>query len=52
MIAKDSTSHVLIVEGKTDLRVLPYLMEKNGVAWPDDNRPVRIEDVNGITSCT
>ena len=28
MIAKDSTSHVLIVEGKTDLRVLPYLMEK------------------------
>ena len=52
MIAKDSTSHVLIVEGKTDLRVLPYLMEKNGVAWPDDNRPVRIKDVNGITSCT
>ena len=39
----------LIVEGATDKRVIPYLMEANGVAWESDGRPVvYIEPNNGI----
>ena len=34
----------LLVEGKSDMRVIPYLMEKNGVEWEIDGRPtVHIE---------
>ena len=29
----------LLVEGKTDQRVIPYLMEANGVPWPDHRDP-------------
>ena len=39
----------LLVEGATDKRVIPYLMEANGVAWESDGRPVvYIEPNNGI----
>ena len=30
----------LLVEGDTDKRVIPYLMEANGVAWGPRNNPV------------
>ena len=37
------------MEGATDKRVIPYLMEANGVAWERDGRPVvHIEPSNGI----
>ena len=32
----------LLVEGETDKRVIPYLMEANGVDWDRGNEPVRI----------
>ncbi len=39
----------LLVEGAKDLRVIPYLMEANGVSWPDDRKhaPVQIRDEGG-----
>ena len=37
------------MEGATDKRVIPYLMEANGVAWEPDGQPVvHIEPNNGI----
>jgi len=36
----------LWVEGATDKRVIPYLMEKNGIQWPK-NPPVFIKDYGG-----
>ena len=34
----------LLVEGDTDKRVIPFLMEANGIEWERDGRPVvRIE---------
>ena len=42
----------LLVEGETDKKVIPYLMEANGVPWPDPpSSPVFIEacgSVDGI----
>ena len=39
----------LLVEGAKDKRVIPYLMEANGVAWNPDGLPVvHIEPNNGI----
>lgn len=39
----------LLVEGETDKRVIPYLMERNGVAWPDvPHRPVDIEPCGSV----
>ena len=40
----------MLVEGQTDKRVVPYLMEANGVAWEDsDGEPVvAIEALGGI----
>ena len=35
----------LLVEGKKDKWLLPFLMEKNGVEWPKGNEPVDIEDL-------
>ena len=37
----------LLVEGETDKRVIPYLMEHNGVAWPEDP-PVFIEAFGSV----
>ena len=37
----------LLVEGETDKRVIPYLMEANGVAWPD-SPPVFIEPYGSV----
>lgn len=39
----------LLVEGATDKRVIPYLMEHNGVAWPEPpHRPVDIESCGSV----
>ncbi len=39
----------LLVEGETDKSVIPYLMEANGVAWPDPPRsPVFIEPSGSV----
>lgn len=41
----------LLVEGKTEQLVIPFLMEANGVPWPDDplDWPVFIEDMGGVS---
>ena len=39
----------LLVEGDTDKRVIPFLMEANGIEWERSGRPVvRIEPYNGV----
>ena len=39
----------LIVEGGTDKRVMPFLLEANGIAWNADGQPVvHIESYGGI----
>ena len=39
----------LLVEGETDKCVIPYLLEANGVRWPDlPNPPVYIEPSGGV----
>lgn len=41
---------VLLVEGATEVRLIPYLMEANEVVWPDDKAkaPVQIRDKDGF----
>ena len=42
-------SRKLLVEGETDKSVIPYLMEANGVAWPDPPAsPVFIEPYGSV----
>ena len=37
------------MEGGTDKRVIPYLMEENGITWNSDGAPiVHIEDLGGV----
>ena len=36
------------MEGETDKRVIPYLMEANGVTWPDPGYPVFIEAYGSV----
>jgi hypothetical protein len=38
---------VLLVEGASEKRLIPYLMEKNGVDWPDNAHPVQIREKGG-----
>ena len=39
----------LLVEGESDKRVIPYLLEANGVAWPEaPDHPVDIESYGGL----
>ena len=38
----------LLVEGGADKRVIPYLMEANGVEWPKGNEPVMIHDQGSV----
>ena len=39
----------LLVEGDTDQRVIPYLMEANGVPWPaPPDSPVSLEALGGV----
>lgn len=35
----------LLVEGAKDRRLIPYLMERNGVPWPKGNEPIDIQDL-------
>ncbi len=37
----------LIVEGEQDKRVIPYLMEANGITWEKDKHPIDIEKYGG-----
>jgi len=39
---------VLLVEGVVEKRLIPYLIEKNGVAWPKDCTPVQIREKDGV----
>ena len=36
------------MEGDEDQRVIPYLMEENGVPWPSSNFPVFIDARDGV----
>ncbi len=39
---------LLFVEGKTELRLLPYLLEANGIPWPKEDPPVLIKEMGGF----
>ena len=39
---------MLLVEGETDKRVVPFLMEANGVEWEKSDEPVHIKPCNGV----
>lgn len=39
----------LLVEGEKDKRVLPYLLEANGIAWTKADEPVQIETIGKKT---
>ena len=44
---------VLVVEGRSEVFVIPYLMEANGVAWgKGKNTVVHIKDYDGYTNIT
>lgn len=42
-------SRLLLVEGRTELRLLPELLEANGVNWPSGEEPVHIEPMGGFS---
>lgn len=50
MTLRRTYPRVLIVEGKNEQRVFPYLLELAGIPWPDDDRPVKIEEQDGISN--
>lgn len=39
---------LLFVEGKTELRLLPELLEPNGIVWPRGDEPVFIREMDGF----
>jgi len=41
---------LLLVEGKTELRLLPELLEANGIPWPERNEPVFIKEMGGFAN--
>lgn len=43
---------VLLVEGTSEQRSIPYIMEANGVTWPNDPRPVELQDMEGRENIT
>lgn len=40
--------NVLLVEGASEQRLLPELLEKNGIVWPKGNEPVDIRPFDGV----
>ena len=42
-----NSKKLLLVEGEKDKRVVPYLMEKNGIAWTRGLEPVNIKAIGG-----
>jgi hypothetical protein len=46
----NSRAKVLLVEGDEDKRVIPYLIEANGIRWGERNEPkvVDIEAYDGV----
>ena len=40
----------LWVEGKSEQKIIPYLMEANGISWPDNPFPVYIHDKSGFSN--
>jgi hypothetical protein len=47
-MAKNNSFHskILLVEGATDQRVIPWLMEHNGIEWEKNKEPVNIKILN------
>lgn len=45
-------SKILLVEGDEDKRVIPELMEANGVEWEKKNLPVYIDSIGGFEKLT
>jgi hypothetical protein len=43
-----SNRPLLFVEGKTEQRLLPYLLEANGIRWPKEDPPVFIKEMDGF----
>ncbi|GAX35665.1 DUF3226 domain-containing protein [Nodularia sp. NIES-3585] len=44
---EDKSTKRLIVEGEQDKRVIPYLIEANGIPWKKGNEPVYIQPRGG-----
>ncbi|WP_414528918.1 DUF3226 domain-containing protein [Nodularia chucula] len=53
-MVKSDNPKKLLVEGKDDLRVIPELIEKNGITWVDNKRQpiVLIEECEGYENIT
>ncbi len=53
-MAKNDNPKKLLVEGKDDLRVIPELIEKNGITWVDSKKQpiVLIEECEGYENIT
>lgn len=48
MTKNSRSNNVLLVEGKEDVRVIPELMEANGITWGTKKNPiVYIQENNG-----
>ncbi|MBP0021077.1 MAG: hypothetical protein J7647_26430 [Cyanobacteria bacterium SBLK] len=51
-MASKNYPNILIVEGQQDKRVIPELMEKNGILWEKDKLPVFIKEYGGYENIT
>ncbi|MBE9048821.1 hypothetical protein IQ243_00030 [Nostocales cyanobacterium LEGE 11386] len=53
-MAKNDNPKKMLVEGKDDLRVIPELIEKNGITWVDNKKQpiVLIEECGGYENIT
>ncbi len=47
MSRRDNSPNWLLVEGEEDKRVIPELMEKNGIPWKKGEEPVYIRECSG-----
>jgi len=47
MSRQDKSPNWLLVEGEEDKRVIPYLMEANGIPWKKQEEPVFIRECGG-----
>lgn len=47
MSRQDKSPNWLLVEGEEDKRVIPHLMEANGIPWKKQEEPVFIRECGG-----
>lgn len=47
MSRQDKSPNWLLVEGEEDKRVIPYLMEANGIPWKKQEEPAFIRECGG-----